>query len=69
MNSRFQKAKSFRSSHDNGDHFIITYDYAAGKKNRYTVIVWKLGKAKIIGQELQLGFAKKVVACYPNKVK
>jgi hypothetical protein len=65
MKSNFQKAKSFRLSHDNGDHFIITYDYAAGMKNRYTVIVWRSGNnAKIIGRELPIGLAKKIVDCY-----
>jgi hypothetical protein len=60
--------KAFHEEHDNGNHFLIAYDYNAGRRNRYTVLVWRVGKtAKIIGRELPLGQAKKVVAIYPKR--
>ena len=60
--------KAFHDEHSNGDHFLIAYDYASGRKNRYTVLVWRVGKfAKIIGRELPLGFARQVVNHYPKR--
>ena len=69
MKSTFRPAKTFRCTHDNGDHFLVSHDYAAGKKNRYTVLVWRVGRtAKIIGRELSLGHAKLVVEHWPKRV-
>ena len=63
----FRPCKAFHAEHDNGDHFLITYDYAAGRKGRYTVLVWRVGKmARIIGRELPLGFAKRIVNYFPQ---
>lgn len=59
---------AYYDSHDNGDHFAVVYDHAAGRQGRYTVFVWRVGKtAKIIGRELDLPFAKKIVDAYPKK--
>jgi hypothetical protein len=60
--------KAFHDEHDNGDHFLIAYDYASGRKNRYTTLVWRVGKkAKIIGRELTLGESKTIVKNYPRR--
>jgi hypothetical protein len=61
---------AYHDGHDNGDHFLIAYDHAAGTKNRFTVFVWRVGRtAKIIGRELPLGLAKKIVNAYPKRPK
>lgn len=61
--------KSFTTAHDNGNHFVAVYDHAAGVSNRYTVFVWRVGKtAKIIGREIDLVLAKKIIKYYPKKV-
>lgn len=63
-----KRCKAYHASHDNGDHFLVAYDYNAGRKNRYTVFVWRVGRtAKIIGRELTLGHAKRIVAAYPKR--
>ncbi len=58
---KFKRAKSYRAVANDGTHFLITYDYMAGKRNRYTTLKWRLGKkADIIGRELTLGYSKKL---------
>lgn len=58
---KFKPAKSYRAVADNGTQFLITYDYAAGKRGRYTTLKWKSGKtADIIGRELPLGHSKRI---------
>lgn len=58
-----KQVKAFVTAHFNGNHFAIVYDTASGRKNRYTVLQWRVGKqAKVIGRELPLGYAKKLVA-------
>lgn len=58
---KFKIAKSYRAVTDSGTHFLITYDYAAGKRNRYTTLKWKSGKkADIIGRELPLRHSKSI---------
>jgi len=60
--------KSFVTSHDNGNHFAVIHDLCAGRSNVYTVFVWRVGKtAKIIGKELDLKLATKIIKCYPKK--
>ena len=62
MNTKLKKCKAFHVEHSNGDHFLIAKDYMSGHKNRYTVFKWRVGKTvKIIGRELHLGWAKKVI--------
>jgi hypothetical protein len=62
------KTKSLTTAHDNGDHFAAVYDHAAGRPNVYTVFVWRNGKkAKIIGREIDLDLAKKIIRFYPKK--
>ncbi len=58
---KFKSAKSYRAVTDNGTHFLITYDYGAGCRGRYTTLKWRLGKkATIIGRELTLGYSKRL---------
>lgn len=65
---KYDTVKSFTTGHDNGDHFAVVHDTESGKTNVYTVFVWRGGKtAKIIGREVPLDFAKKIIQCYPNK--
>jgi hypothetical protein len=55
-------SRAFRYTNTNGDHFLIVYDYAAGKRNRYTLFVWRTGKtAQILGREIRLGEAKEII--------
>lgn len=64
-----KRCKAFHTEHDNGDHFLIAYDYASGRKNRYTTLVWRVGEtARIIGRELTLGQSKQIVKHYPKRV-
>lgn len=63
-----KRCKAFHITHDNGNHFLIVYDYAAGCRNRYTTLVWRVGKtAKIIGRELTLAHSERIVSVYPKK--
>lgn len=58
----FKNAKSFRAIADDGTHYLITYDYAAGKRDRYTTLQWSsvTQVAKVIGRECPLGVSKKL---------
>lgn len=59
---------AYYDCHDNGNHFLVVYDHMAGRKDRYTVFVWRVGKtAKIIGRELPLDHARRIVDAYPKK--
>jgi hypothetical protein len=59
---------AYHAAHDNGDHFAVVYDHAAGRPDRYTIFVWRIGKtAKIIGREIDLAFAKEIVNNYPKR--
>lgn len=42
-------------------NYLITYDYMAGRKNRYMVLVLTGEDPLLVGQELPLGFSKKLV--------
>lgn len=66
---RLERVKeSFHTAHDNGDHFLVAYDHAAGRKNRYTVFVWRVGRmARIIGREITLGHAMEIIAAWPKR--
>lgn len=58
---KFKSAKSYRAVADNGTYFLITYDYASGKRGRYTTLKWRSGKtASILGRELPLGHSKRL---------
>jgi hypothetical protein len=60
---------AYTTSHNNGDHFAAVYDNAAGSPFRYTVFVWRVGKkATIIGREIPLSLAKKIIKIYPKKL-
>jgi hypothetical protein len=66
--AKFKQVKSFTTAHDNGNHFAAVHDTSAGNPNVYTVFVWKSGKAaKIIGREIPLDLAEKIIQHYPNK--
>ena len=67
--SRLERCKkAFHTAHDNGDHFLVAYDHAAGRDNRYTVFVWRVGRiAKIIGREIDLPLAREIIAAYQKK--
>jgi hypothetical protein len=65
---KFKRCKSFWFTADNGDHYLIAYDYAAGRRNRYTTIVYRVGRtARIIGRELTFGYSKTLVAKRLNR--
>ena len=61
--------QSFTIAHTNGNHFAVVHDLNAGKSGTYTVFVWRVGKkAKIIGREINLSLASKIIEYYPKKV-
>jgi hypothetical protein len=64
----WKEVKAFVDGHDNGDHFAVVHDTASGRDNRYTVLVWRVGKkATIIGREVTLRHAKQIIKAHPNK--
>ena len=65
---KMKRCKAFLIEHQNGNNFIIIYDYNSGKQNRYTTLVWRVGRTgKVIGRELTLGHSRQIVAVYPKK--
>lgn len=66
---KLKNAKTFRFATVNR-HYLISYDYGSGKKQRYTVIVIDVDdKTEVIGRELPLGYSKKVILRYEKKIK
>lgn len=62
MLTKFRKTLAFTTSHYNGNHFVIVMDNAAGRKGRYTTLMWRTGeRAKIIGRELTLNHSKQII--------
>lgn len=52
--------KTYRINTNKYQYYII-YDYAAGKRNRYTTIVISECEPIIIGRELTVSHSKKVI--------
>jgi len=65
---RFKNSKSFwYCDPQTGARYVITYDHRAGHKNRFTVLRYDYqeefsNQAEVIGRELDLKTARKIVA-------
>lgn len=44
--------------------YLISYDYASGRKDRYTVMILNSGDPVIIGRELLLSSVRKLITYY-----
>ena len=59
---KFKRAKTFRMLAPNGDKYVVTYNYGSGRRNRYDVLLYRIGKsARVIGRELTLGYIKELI--------
>lgn len=45
-------------------NYLVSYDYMAGKRDRYTTIVLCADNALVIGRQLTLGQTKSLIADY-----
>ena len=50
-------------------HYLISYDYGSGRKNRYNVISIYGSDLKVIGCELPLAHAKRVIQTHIEQDK
>lgn len=70
---KVKPAKAFRFEGSSHTHYITVYDYASGKKNRYTTIAFRTSTehigydAFVIGLELPLDHSIKIVKEYDAK--